>query len=336
MIMPAHLRTIDGVFEVHSAAVLGMSSAIASENFAMRSCSQCKKQLSEPYACDQHADAPIENRWIARLAIADDTGSMDAMIYHDALSDADVLPDVCRPLTDPEILSLTRKLRSMPWSLRLVVRTNEYKQQNYAEAKLMIPTLLPEGLAGTWALHPVPEVHMSRCCPFSRCCDMGYDEGLGVATCRKRECSSCRLWVRILEEGSDEETATADTTLGLRVTRRVRCAANVADTQEYTISAAGLSSGVQWLLKAPADVTMLVLAHKRNASLDFAVQAHLKLNAYPEELLKKYLQATIEKNSGQVLSLPETTTPHKRRKLITDSMPSIPKPSQNFKDRLAD
>jgi len=82
--------------------------------------------------------------------------------------------------------------------------------------------------------------------------------------------------------------------------------------------------------------TMLVLAHKRNASLDFAVQAHLKLNAYPEELLKKYLQATIEKNSGQVLSLPETTTPHKRRKLITDSMPSIPKPSQNFKDRLGD
>ena len=52
----------------------------------MTSCVECKRQVDETNnLCKEHPEAKVERRWIGKLAIADDTGSGEAMIYHEAL-----------------------------------------------------------------------------------------------------------------------------------------------------------------------------------------------------------------------------------------------------------
>jgi RNA polymerase subunit RPABC4/transcription elongation factor Spt4 len=334
LIVPSAMRTLEGVFEVHSVSLLGVSSAVSNGNYAMKCCAQCKKQLEESEEnCSVHADATVEHRWIAKLLLSDDTGSAEALIYHEPLAASALMPTDCRPLTETEIIGLTRKARSMPWSVRAVFRSSDYQQQNYMEIKVLLPTMTAEGLVSTWGITEVPQVRQGRCSPLAYCRDVQYDKDLGITTCLGRECSACRLWIRLLPEEEDEETAVPDTQLGLRVTRRVACAADVSDKTTYKITVAGLSSGVQWLLKAPDNVAYLVLVSKKGSAPEFVVQGHLRLDAFSEFMVKQYLMDTLQKKTGTVIDMGPTDTPLKRRKLLLDSTPASQGSTNNIAER---
>ena len=86
VIVPHHERELEGVVEVHSVAVLGVSSVLGDGAFSMRSCKKCKGHVREGLQqCEYCEDFDgFEQRWIFSLEMADQKGACAAMLYHDA------------------------------------------------------------------------------------------------------------------------------------------------------------------------------------------------------------------------------------------------------------
>ena len=324
IMVPSAPRELNGVYEVHSVAILGMSSVLQDENFCMKCCGTCKKQVAaETVSCLDHPEAPVVHRWLAKVSFADDSGSAEAMIYHEALQDNKLLPTEATALTQPQIVALTRKVRSQLWSLRVVYRTNEYKQLNYLEIKKMRPTLTEEGVVSTWSTLPLPEARRGPICPLCRCADVSWDSGLGAAVVDGREVTAVRLWVQVQPSGEEEETAFPDTQSGLRVMRRVKCSADPNDETVYTVSQAGLSSNVQWLLRAADNSSWMLLVSMRGTpAATFTVLGQVNVTAFPPTLLSIYVTTTINKKQGPIVTMVQSDTPLKRKQQIMDEMPS--------------
>ena len=174
-------RTIDGVWELHGVTALGLAPVLHEDSYFMVCCEQCKRQVdNDTGLCAQHPDAAVENRWIGKLNFADDTGAGDAMIYHEALEESGMLPrSVTGPLTPANVLAMKRRVRGTPWSLRMVYRTHETRQQTYYEIKKITPLLTEAGVVATWQVASVPEVLRGATCPFAKCAHVRVDTGLG-------------------------------------------------------------------------------------------------------------------------------------------------------------
>ena len=324
LLMPGKPRDLSGVHEVHSVTALGLSSVLQDESYFMRCCSKCWKQVAESdIACLEHQDETVVDRWIGKVMLADDSGSGEAMIYHDAISATKVLPDACSALTASQITSLSRKLRSTPWSMRIIYRRNDARLQNYLEIKKMTPTLSKDGIVRTWRLTPVPEAPAGPTYPYATCGSVKHDAALGITSVKGREVTAVRLWVRFLDVGEEEETAVPDTQIGLRVKRRVRCAADPQDEQVYTLTQAGLSSGVQWLVQAADQSTYIVLASKRGDGPLYTTIGSLNVTAFDARTLQQYILQTITRKRGDVLCMQSTDTPLKRKSMIESGMPVV-------------
>jgi len=340
LLMPGFARELSGVYEIHSANALGIQAVLTSGSFSMTCCGRCKRQVPEgALACSkpEHATEPLVERWIAKVSFSDDTGTAEAIVYHDALVGTELFPGGdARQLTDAETVLVLRKLRQVPWSMRLVYNRNETRQENTLEAKLMLPTVTADGLLASWAAVPLlPEMYVGLTCPFAACADVVFDKDLGVTNVNDQEATSVRLLVRVLNELEDEDTAQPDTSAGLRVTRRIKCAVKVDDDSVYRLSVAGLSSGVQWLLRAKGDSVWMVLASKRGVGDEFVSMANLEVTKYPSAPFNKYVLDTYNQARGPGLFPVTTDTPLKRRKMLDDRMPPIDERSVTFSTRTA-
>ena len=334
-------RTMDGVWELHCVTALGLSPVLNDEAYHMSSCVECKRQVDETNgSCNQHPEAKVERRWIGRLAIADDTGNGEAMIYHEALTESGLLPSTTpESLSPAQLLALRRKARGTPWSVRLVYRMHEARQQNYIEIKKIAPLLTNLGVVATWRVSPVPEVLRGSICPLVKCAAVRHDAGLGATFVSGREVTVLRLWVRILEPAEDEEVAVPDATAkgGLRVRRQIRCAADPADEQVYTLQQSGLSSGVQWLMSAPADSVFLILASKKGSEAVFVASGYLNISTVHGSTARQVLTATLDRKRGAVLTTRPTDTPLKRKQALDDAMPMEASPAEGvFSGRKTD
>ena len=118
------------------------------------------------------------------------------------------------------------------------------------------------------------------------------------------------------------------------MTRRIMCAANPSDQETYSLTQAGLSSSVQWLLKAEDSSQWLVLATKRGAEKTFVALGQLKLAAYPSSMIQKYVLQTITKKQGPLLTMSAADTPLKRKQMITDNMPAAEAAPHDFNERM--
>ena len=150
-----------------------------------------------------------------------------------------------------------------------------------------------------------------------------------------KETTNVRLLVRVLEDLEDEDSATPDTEAGLRVTRRIVCAADKSTPTVYKLTVAGLCRSVQWLLRAPADSLWMVLASKRGADDTFVGIAYVDVTKYPASFFEKYIALTYQRPQGPVLVMGSTDTPLKRRRLIDDAMPRAEALAGTFSTRLA-
>ena len=338
LLMPHHMRDLAGVYELHSLNVLGISAVLNNGSFCMRCCSRCKKQVEEgATACPnpEHDGQLITMRWIGKITFGDGTGTAEAVMYHDALAGTELFPESeARPITDAEVLLSLRKLRSHLWSARVVYNRNEVKQENSLEVKLLTPTFTFEGLLASWSGSALPEVCGNSTCPFASCAEVVFDTDLGVTMVQTKETTNVRLLVRVLKELEDEDSATGDGDTGLRVTRRIVCAADKSATTVYKLTVAGLSRSVQWLLRATADSLWMVLASKRGADDTFVAIAYEEVTKYPASFFEKYIALTYQRPQGPVLVMGSTDTPLKRRKLIDDAMPRGEPSAGNFATRL--
>jgi len=324
LLVAGYPRKLEGVWEMHSVTILGLAPVISGGGYVMRCCQECKWQIESDQPCAQHPDAETELRWIAKLNFIDDTGTGEAMIYHELFQQSGLGPEnLTSEVTSAVKVAMDRKLRNTLWSMRVIYRLYEGQQQNYLEVKAMHPTLTTVGVVASWHLHPTVEVRQgSAVCLFSACSHVRHDEKLHRTTVHGREILFARLWVSFLAVGEDEETATPDGTAGLRVRRRMRCLMNPEDTKEYILTQSGLSSGVQWLLQAAGDSTWLVLASYKAKEDVFVCAGRLALFGYCKTTVDRYIRGTIGRGRGPELRMIASDTPLKRQRLLESEAPA--------------
>ena len=130
-------RDLDGVFEVHGAAVIGISPVFPDNSFRILACKSCNGYVADRsagcLACTDSED--YEYRWVFSLSLADQTASCDATVYHDA---AEFLSFLTNPITN---VKLAQGFRSTAWSLRLVYKRNPRTPINYLEIKQLESTI---------------------------------------------------------------------------------------------------------------------------------------------------------------------------------------------------
>ena len=179
VLRPSQPRSLSGVFEIHSVAVVGVVAVLSNDNFQMQACQQCKATVAEDtQKCSIHPDAATEMRWIFSLELADQVASCKTMLYHDTAS---LLSFLTGDATDLKVRAkIVRAFRAVPWSVRLVFRSNEYRQQNYLEIKRMEPTLTFEGVVASFRLLPAPHVQCGGASPFACCAEVQFDDNLGA------------------------------------------------------------------------------------------------------------------------------------------------------------
>ena len=143
-----------------------------------------------------------------------------------------------------------------------------------------------------------------------------------MTTVRSREVTVVRVWLRVLQTEEAEEVAVPDpTATGLRVSRRVRCAADLTDDQVYLLRQSGLSSSLQWLMLAPADSCWLVLASKKGVAPEFVASGYWNLTTAHKQTTSEVLAAAFEQTRGSPVIMEPTDTPLKRRRLLEDASP---------------
>ena len=327
VILPQHLRDLGGVYEIHSVAVLGVSSVLNDGSFTMRSCAKCKARVDEgSEKCESCAEpGELERRWIFSLDMADQSGNCTAMLYHDAAQD---LPFLVGDASEEKVKSkITGAFQAKPWSIRVVYKQNEVKGTNYLEIKKLEPTLSPEGVVASFRLLPAPRVSSQYACPFARCADVAFDADLGITTVCSSAVLAVRLLVVILAPGEDEVVATPDVTnSGFRVCRKVRCCLETDTEEAYEIKIAGIANSVQWLMTAPADTCFLLTAKSRSADKAFTVLAHVDTKDVGRSRYEILVRRVVQHTSDVTVQHASIDTPSKRLASLVDAVPTASTP----------
>ena len=323
VIQPHAPRDLGGVFEVHSVAVLGISSVLEGQWFVMQACAKCKAQVDPDTNSCRHCTESegVEQRWIFSLDLADQTGSCAAMLYHDA---TDTLPFLVMGPDEPRLRTkITRGFRSIPWTVRCVYKKNTLKDTNYVEVKKIEPTINAEGVVGSFRIVPAPQVPCNTACPFARCADVAFNKELGVTTNKGKGVAAVRLLVRVMAPAEDEVVATPDpTNQGFRVCRRAQCCLRKDGAETiYELKTAGMAASVQWLMTAPPDSCFCVTAQGRGADAAFKVLEHVHT---PHNVFDHYLPLMskhIDLDVPVVVEHHTSDTPGKRLKSLLSAVP---------------
>ena len=321
------MRDLGGDYEVHSLAVMGVSSVLPDSSFSMRACKKCKAQVKEEFPTCQKADCAdsegLEDRWIFSLDLADQTGSTTAMLYHDSAHELSFLE------AEAPGVKITRAFKSQVWSARLIYKKNEGRNTNYLEIKKIERTITDEGLLSSFRLLPTPQVDSQTGCPFALCSQVSFDGDLGMLTCADKTVSAARLLVRVVETTEDDVVATPDpTNQGFRVCRRAQCclASEANKNTEYEFKIAGPSGSVQWLMTAAPESTFLVTVTGRGADKAFTVLSHLPVKTKDYQQYEAIMKQHIAHKGDVSVSHASADTPKKRLQTLVDAVPAAATP----------
>ena len=331
IIAPKVQREMHGVYELHNAAVLGVSAVLSDGTFTMKCCSECWGQI-DPHAdnCADHPSAGTANRWIFALELADGDTSLSAMLYNDAAMSLPFLPKDA-PATEPRTKQLIiRGFRGAPWSFRLALKQDHLKNCNYVEIKRMTQTITSEGVVETHTPKKGPSVAAGRPgCPIARCAEVEFDKAFGIVRCRTAEATAVRVVLKIEahSENVDPDIAVPDPTqLGLRVCRKVSCALDPDDKASYFLSASGVVNSVQWLLTAAAGAVFYVTAKAKTLAIDFRDTIDFRAVAFLDvapigvEPFTHHMRNVLAQETGALVEFtPSRATPKGRKRQIDEA-----------------
>ena len=183
----------------------------------------------------------------------------------------------------------------------------------------MLPSISTDG--SLWSGR-APHVAASGACPIVFCADVNFDAALGLVRHNSREVVAVRVLVTLLETEEDEDIALPDEQgAGLRVTRKIKCAGNDEDEKEYHLTSAGVSSAVNWLIKAVDGSTFFVMAKakSREKTIAFHCLAFLEIAPNALDQFQKYVRATTRESLGSLVTFaPEASTPLRRRAALSN------------------
>jgi hypothetical protein len=219
-----------------------------------------------------------------------------------------------------------REFEAPPWSLRVIFKTDPYKDTNYLEIKKLAPTITSEGVPETYTrVKPIRTLGGRPGCPLAHCSEVTFDETFGVGRCKDAEVTAVRVLVKIEEhtEGTDPDIAVPDPTgLGLRVCRKVSCAIS-PDMWEYFLAASGVVSAVQWLLTAAAGTvfyTTATVKQMKGGGLEFRTVARMNVAPVGNERFAAYMKDALTRTEGTIVEFtPTRLTPHGRKRAIDEA-----------------
>ena len=207
--------------------------------------------------------------------------------------------------------------------MRFIYKIDNYKCENYLKIKSLQNTFTTEGIPQTLMPKLLPLGAIRSACPISLCADVAFDEDIGVTTVDGASVSAVRILVRLVPPTDDEEIAIPDDSMaGLRVTRKVRCALTSEVLDTYTISAAGPSRTVQWLIRAGDNTEFLITAVCLPGKA-FQILAYLEMQQNVGNFVRMYHAMEASKPEGTVLTHTEET-PLKRQKTVHSACPTPP------------
>jgi hypothetical protein len=304
--------------------VMGVEGVVGSGVWQMSACSTCKRQV-EGTVCDTHPNSVVELRYILQLEVADDYASGSVTLYHDTAMKIPALARHQADLNAQAKKELINFLQAQIWSLRVVYKTNDYKQTNYLEIKSMQQTITPEGVPRSWPQGPLNHVPSGGGCPVTRSADVEYDPCLGFVLDKGRQVSAVRLLVTMLPVAEDVDIAIPPdvNNQGLRVTRMVTCALapepeNGDERKKFAVTCAGPSRAVNWLIGAAPDSVFFMRVSVRPEQKHFQILTRLAIEADKVAVVKTVLLRHMDRPLGSAVPFDITETPLKRKKTMLD------------------
>ena len=323
VLVPDQMRNLAGVYDLHHVTVTGVTSVLSHGGTVMVCCAQCKKGLEEleEQACSAHPEAGTESRRIVALHIADHSGNGEAMMYHETA-------EYMTKHWNDDLAKLNKTLKSVPWSLRVVYRQYNKRNENYVEIKRMAPSLDDTGILNnslTTAVPPTLVVSASAAATatgvrFAPCKLLARDDALGLLTCKDKAIQSARIIIRLVEISENEQNDAFGMGAGgaVRVSRKCRCVVDPEDNAEYVLQHAGTANTVRWLLMGKADQIFMVLVNKKAEGGPFVPYAFCDVSKCGLPTLRQYAETVLKWQEGAHAPLEATFTPQKRLKVLVD------------------
>lgn len=181
-----------------------------------------------------------------------------------------------------------RAFRAVPWSIRIVLKTDDYNKTNVLQVKRVAQTITAEGIISTCDKMAKPQVVSTGACPFALCSDSVLDRALGILLYEQQDSTAVRVLLSVEEPESDEETTIPEPSqIGLRVSRKAKCVLSPGSSTLFRLEAVGVSSSVQWLIQARSDATLFVTAKvkERDGLLCFNALAFFDVSAYKADFV---------------------------------------------------
>ena len=327
IIVQGTTRDLRGVYEAHNISIVNVAGVGNASNdddqWHMLSCDQCKKKV-QGNRCVDHADATVSARWMIQLELADSNGSTSTILYHEIAEKLSCFEGI-KPneLTLPLKKKAAQMLRSLPWSVKLIFKIDEYRKENILDMKALSPTFTEEGVVTSWPEAPLPTYLQQSGCPFARCEDVTYDKDLGVHIVKDIQAKAVRLLVQTMITDDSFEVAAPDAHhAGLRVTQPVECLLrDSASVTTFYIETAGVSSAVQWLLRGDAGKVFFITACLREKENTFGVQAYYEVPSALLTKFKEYVALWLSRQDGIRLPETEASTPCKRQRIVQQATP---------------
>lgn len=327
IIAPRGSREMLGVYELHNVAVLGVSAVLGDGGFRMECCKECFQRVDEGSSCSVHPIAGVAPRWIFSLELADGETSLPAMLYNDAASGLPFLSAIGNANEDIAKRRIIDTFRSAPWSCRLVLKPDMFKDTNYVEIKRIAQTLTVDGVVETYEHKKMPRARGwgRPGCPFTRCADVTFDKAFGVIRCNGVDATAVRVLVEIEahQQDIDPDIATPDPTgQGLRVSRKVSCVLSPDDSVHYALVTSGTVGAVQWLLTALPGTVFFVTATATTvaATVEFRTLACMNVTPIGKVTFAAHMRQVLERaETVDVEFTPSRATPQSRKRSIDDA-----------------
>ena len=318
------------VYRVHDLTIMGISGTNAEDKWQLISCKQCKKQVSaDSGVCSQHPVAGTELRWILSLALADGSGTGEAMIYHDTVQKITRFSSASSlPLTTSVKRDLAQWLRAVPWSAKFVFKADTYKKTNTLEIRWLEEVLDRDSAEILESWTPAPPALQKNGLGVipSGLEKLGFDTTFGHMLVSAGACAAVRTLVSISKQLDEDACVVTDpASKGLRVTKDCTCS---LDGSKIKVSCAGLPSQCNWLNKADEGDLFLCLCTSTSDNI-LHVKAHHKISSGTAAASwQKYMKAAAAKScdESKLLSAAsvEATPTQKKRALDKEAGPAEP------------
>lgn len=321
------------VYQVNDVTIIGISAPNVDDEWLVKSCKACKKHCTvETGKCPlpEHADKEVELRWMLKLDVADWTATMSALAWHDVFDSLPPFKEAVASntsLTQAVKRNISQWLMAVPWTCRVVFKSDSYQKTNTLEIKTLDEVVGRDTaqLLDCWSQAVPPQARVGFGIAATGLKSCSFDKVQGHLLVKGEPCAAVRLLLQVEKQSNEDACVTTDPDSGgLRIVKTCACK---LDGVSVDVVCAGPPSRCNWLNRANAGDVFLALCTGDPAST-MHVKAQVVLSSQNQVLAwEDYVKKVSDKHTQDekmIQQLPEAT-PLKRKALLDDTADATPK-----------